>query len=88
MSSVGHDIRFIDPKCTDDFPIDGEGVLIKLGRRRPGGGNIGVRRQTEPFRTAMAGPVHELQKGEAKKRLPDTATDLGLNAFNGIDAAR
>jgi lactoylglutathione lyase len=28
--AAGHDICFIHPKCNEDFPIGGEGVLIEL----------------------------------------------------------
>ena len=33
--AAGHDICFIHPKASDDFPIGGEGVLIELGQAPP-----------------------------------------------------
>ena len=31
----GHDITFVHPKCNDEFPISGEGVLIELVQAPP-----------------------------------------------------
>ena len=33
--AAGHDICFVHPKCNDEFPIAGEGVLIELVQAPP-----------------------------------------------------
>ena len=33
--AAGHDICFIHPKASDDFPLAGEGVLIELVQAPP-----------------------------------------------------
>ena len=78
--AAGHDICFLHPKGSEEFPVSGEGVLIELGRRRPTSRPTAATRIVSCARDGAAQPVDRAVFQTTRRRAGTGVSVPGLRA--------